>query len=400
MRFLYNLSLRLIYLAIHVIAPFNKKMKKWVKGQKIPYPHVNPNYPVIWLHSPSYGEFEQAEPVIKKLKNEFPGHKLLVTFFSPSGFEGKKNHSDIDYCVYLPFDFVGNVKAFLDHFNPTIALFVKYDFWFNYIHELDKRSIPSIYFSCAFRPDQYFFRFRKFWVLNQLKKVSHFFVQNDASKDLLEAYGIHQVSLSGDTRIEQVLINAKNKFSDPLLESFCDGQEKIIVLGSTWNEDIDIWTPFLNKSDYKFIIAPHEINEKNLLYIENKCQSVRRYSKGEHSNKQVLIIDTLGLLKYIYRYADVCYVGGGFGKGIHNTLEAAVYRKPLVFGPKYQKFHEAQALIDLGAAKTISNSLELQNLLQRYTAANNATISDSVNNYFKNQQGATDLIVAKVKELL
>ena len=400
MKFFYQVSLRVVYFFIPFFGWFIPKLKRWYDGQKIDYPTIDDSKPIIWLHTPSYGEFEQGTPVLKALKEKFPNHNVLVSFFSPSGYEAKRNHPLIDYAVYLPFDFPNRVNTFLDHFNPKVALFVKYDFWMNLLNETHERKIPIIYFSSIFRPTQYFFRFPNSWFTRQLKKVDYFFVQNRTSQDLLEAYSFTGVYTIGDTRIDQVIENADSTFENKVIENWLSKNDlPILILGSTWNNDIELWKAFILKNQYRCIIAPHEIDENNLAFIEKQMSGTSRLS-SQNPNSKHLIIDKLGLLKYMYRFATITYIGGGFGKGIHNTLEPSVYGKPVLFGPKFDKFQEAKDLIELGIGFNIENEAQLSAIIQKLTPEKRENIKSEANKYFEEKAGATDFIMKTIKEYL
>ena len=351
----------------------------------------------MWFHAASLGEFEQGRPLIEQLRQDHPEYKILLTFFSPSGYEVRKNYAGADIICYLPLDTITNARRFLRTIRPVMAFFIKYEFWYNYLHILKHRGIPVYSVSSIFRPGQIFFRWYGRQYSHVLKCFTHFFVQNEISKELLGTIGITNVSIVGDTRFDRVLqIKAAAK-QLPIVEAFLDvrgeGSEvrgeksgaaesgsaeapKVFVAGSSWPPDEDIFIQFFNEHrDWKLIIAPHVIGEEHLKQIESKLagRKVARYSSLENpenpeipENLEVLIIDCFGLLSSIYHYADVTYVGGGFGVGIHNTLEAAVWDVPVIFGPNNERFQEAQGLKACGGGYEITGADDFRRIMQRF----------------------------------
>jgi 3-deoxy-D-manno-octulosonic-acid transferase len=354
---------------------------------------------LVWFHAASLGEFEQGRPVIEQLKQREPETKILLTFFSPSGYEIRKNYTGADYILYLPADNKRNAIRFIEAFQPDAAIFIKYEFWYHYLHELHKRQIPTYLISAIFRPEQPFFK--KWGALHRqmLTFFKHLYVQDAPSVHLLNQIGITQVSKIGDTRFDRVKQIADEAKKIEKVEKFCHGKPAI-VCGSTWPPDEDILSEYINNhtGDYKWIIAPHEIGEGHIKTILEKCpQKAIRYSKaeGDLSNYSVLIIDCIGLLSSIYRYGNIAYIGGGFGVGIHNTLEAAVYGIPVIFGPKHKKFNEAVRLLEEGGAFTIQSYMELKEVLDSLikNPAICKTAGQKALDYVHSQLGATTIIV-------
>ncbi len=366
MRLLYTIGIFFYRCGIAVASLFNSKAKLWMRGRKGLFEQLGNTFDgtqrPVWVHCASLGEYEQAKPVIEQIKCVSPHTQVLLTFFSPSGYEVSKSDPLPDYIFYLPIDLPRKVKQFMNAVRPQIAIFVKYEFWFNYMFELNRQGIPFYYISAIFRPSQYFFKKTGRWFGLQLQKASFFFVQNAESKALLESIGITQVEICGDTRFDRVYDIAKQSDTIPFMESFQQGAP-IIVAGSTWAPDEQVLAQVLEAlPQYKMVVAPHEISRSaDLLkaFASFPCTCLSKGDEQELSNSRVLIIDTIGLLKKLYRYGRICYVGGGFKTGLHNTLEAAVYGTPVFFGPEYQKFNEAVALVNRHGAFSISNADEL-----------------------------------------
>lgn len=376
---MYNFVIGLYALIVNLISPFHRKARLMVKGHREVYhklkDKIDPNAKYIWLHAASLGEFEQGRPILERIKADHPEYKILLTFFSPSGYEVRKDYDLADIVCYLPFDRKSNVKRFLNLANPAIAVFIKYEFWYNYINQLHKRNIPTYMISAIFRPNQIFFR----WYGKAYGKILSFYecicVQDDNSKELLAGIGVNNVEVCGDTRFDRVLdIKSKAKYL-PIGEAFSkdkDGNKQLtLVAGSSWPKDEDIFVEYLNNNpNLKLIIAPHEIHEAHLSYIESilKRPSVR-YTKATPENVQqfdCLIVDTFGLLSSLYRYGSMAYVGGGFGVGIHNVLEAAVYNIPVIFGPNFKKFREANQLLETGGGYSIHDAETFESLMDEF----------------------------------
>ncbi|WP_028981988.1 3-deoxy-D-manno-octulosonic acid transferase [Sporocytophaga myxococcoides] len=401
----YNAGIYLYYLLIISISPFNSKAKLWLRGRKkwkeiLASKFDTNKAPVAWFHCASLGEFEQARPVLENFRENFPGYKILLTFFSPSGYEIRKNYSKADFIVYLPLDTHANAKFFIEITRPKIAFFVKYEFWHHYIYNLNESEIPVISFSTIFRKDQLFFKpYGKFY-LAILKRLSKIFVQNKESLDLLTEHHINTGEIAGDTRFDRVLEIRKSLHPLPIVESF-KGTSKVFIAGSTWPKDIEILMPLINKgiNGLKFIIAPHEIHDHEINNFMQSCKlkSVRytKADKEQVSDYEVLIIDCIGILSGVYAYGDFGYIGGAFGKGLHNTLEAATFGLPLFFGPNYRKFQEAKDLINIGGAFSITSAIEFENAF--FKVMNNQNLHQEIINKNKNfieaNKGATDRII-------
>ena len=365
---------------------------------------IDRNAKYIWFHASSLGEFEQGRPMIEKIKAEHPEYKVLLTFFSPSGYEVRKNYKGADVICYLPFDTPFRVKKFLNLANPAIAIFIKYEFWGNYLRELRKRGIPVYIISAIFRPDQLFFQWFGKPYRKMLSYFNHLFVQDERSMKLLNEFGITNVTVTGDTRFDRVLDVRKQARELPFIERFLESKEGkrpiVMVAGSSWPQDEAIFIPYFHEHpEMKLIIAPHEIHREHLLSIEAmlKRPSVRLSEAHEDdlADKDCLIIDSFGLLSSIYRYGQIAYIGGGFGVGIHNTLEAAVYGIPVIFGPKYQKFMEAMQLIEAGGAYSIKDYNELKTLLDRLLTDEAFLKKTGTNagNYVIGNSGATEKVL-------
>ncbi|HEY9114601.1 MAG TPA: glycosyltransferase N-terminal domain-containing protein [Bacteroidales bacterium] len=363
---------------------------------------------IIWFHCASLGEFEQGRPVIEAIKKNFKGYKILLTFFSPSGYEIRKKYEQADFVFYLPMDTPANAHRFVKLTKPSLVFFIKYEFWFNYINELSNNKIPLFYVSSIFRPSQHFFKPWGGWARKRLQKVTHFFVQNEQSIELLHGIGVYHVEVSGDTRFDRVIQLSAEQREIPLVSEFI--QNKItLVAGSTWPEDEKILKELLKESklDFKLVIAPHMVDEEHLKQILDEFKQFNPvlFSSTESTNyskSRVLVIDTIGQLGYIYKYATLAYVGGGFGAGIHNILEAATYGLPVIIGPIYSKFNEAIELIELGAAFPVQNIEECSEVFNSLTG-NREECHEAgkiARDYVLKNAGATAKIIAKTREYL
>ncbi len=368
MRFIYTLSVKLYALATKWAAPFHEKANKRVHGCRGAFPYlatIPNNTPLFWVHCASLGEFEQGKPLIEALQQNKEGTKVLVTFFSPSGYEIKKNDPTFDYVCYLPTDTPTNAHKFVKMLNIKAAFFVKYEFWFHYINALHHAKTPIYSISAIFRPTQYFFTPYGKWFRGQLEKIDHFFVQDKASQQLLQQYKIEQVTITGDTRFDSVY--SQSQAMDPLLEiEIFKANAPLIVAGSTWAPDEKLLAELLSQlpDHFKIIIAPHEIGASHIHQIQTTFQAYAPLLYSENNTTawakgRILIIDKIGILKKVYRYADYTYVGGAFETGLHNILEPAVFGKPIFFGPIYHKFNEAVQLVARGGAITVKDSTQL-----------------------------------------
>ena len=385
---MYNIIMYAIQLGIAVGSLFNEKLRKMWRGEqeavRILREKVEPNAQYVWFHAASLGEFEQGRPLIEKIKKEYPNYKILLTFFSPSGYEVRKNYEQADIVTYLPIDTVANAQRFLRIVRPVMAFFIKYEFWYNYLHILRHRNIPVYSVSSIFRPNQIFFRPYGRQYAAVLKCFSHFFVQNDLSKSLLAKIGINNVTVVGDTRFDRVLQIKDNSKKLPLVDKFIGNQDvklangvtnslhRVFVAGSSWLPDEEIFIKYFNEhNDWKLIIAPHIIADTHLRQILQllKGKKVVLYTEATETNvadADVLVINCFGLLSSIYHYGDVAYVGGGFGAGIHNVLEAAVWGIPVVFGPNNKRFAEAQGLLASGGGFEIDNYEKFALIMDRF----------------------------------
>lgn len=408
---MYNFAIQLYSLAIKLVLPFHKKARMMWLGQRKTYPklheRIDKNAKYIWVHASSLGEFEQGRPMIEKIRRNYPQYKILLTFFSPSGYEVRKNYEGADLVCYLPFDKKRNAKKFLDRVNPVMAIFIKYEFWANYLNELKSRNIPVYIISAIFRKEQIFFKWYASRYRNVLKCFTHLYVQDESSRLLLTQYGITNVTVCGDTRFDRVMDVRKMAKQLPLVEKFvtkANGDKCLtMVAGSSWPQDEDILLNYFNEHpEMKLIIAPHEIHKDHLMYIESLLKRpFIRMSEATEENiarKDCLIVDSFGLLSSIYRYGEIAYVGGGFGAGIHNVLEAAVYGVPVLFGPKYHKFKEARDLIASGGGFSLNDAASFNarmNELLTYKEAL-ATAGANAGTFVKRNIGSTEKIMKEL----
>jgi 3-deoxy-D-manno-octulosonic-acid transferase len=404
MNLIYNLSIYFYSILIKFYSLFNPKARQWVEGRKIQQlPNLKDNK-VIWMHCSSLGEFEQGKPVFEGLKKKLKNYTFVLTFFSPSGYKRlKNNHQTADYILYLPLDISGASKIFLNKINPYICIFVKYDFWLNYIKHINNRNIKLIYISVLFSKKHSIFNIFNRPVLNELKKAKIIFTQNIETFELLTEVGFSNVETVGDTRIDRVLEIASIEYSDEKIENFKSGNKKILICGSVWEKDIEIISEIKDSlcKSLKLIIAPHEISEKilNTLLSEFKKFNVQLYSDYNQTESGVLIIDRIGILSRIYRFGDIAYIGGGFGKGIHNTLEPGAYNLPVIFGPKYSRFIEADTLVRKNAYFSVKNSEELMNTLTFIDDyKNKIEIKNKIKSYFEHNRNASVKIIDYIYE--
>ena len=418
---MYNLIIYLYLCGVAIASIFNKKVRKMWRGEREAIrtlkEKVDPNAQYVWFHAASLGEFEQGRPLMERLRRDYPEYKILLTFFSPSGYEVRKNYEGADIVCYLPLDTIRNARRFLRTVRPCMAFFIKYEFWYNYLHILHHRGIPTYSVSSIFRPNQIFFQ----WYGRQYGKVldcfTAFFVQNTISKELLHGIGYDNVVITGDTRFDRVLEIKEASKSLPIIDSFVgkmavDDQRgadaaapRVFIAGSSWPPDEDIFIKYFNvHKDWKLIIAPHVVDEAHLCDIEAKLQrKTLRYSAATEASAKdadCLIIDCYGLLSSIYRYASVSYVGGGFGTGIHNLLEAAVWNIPVIFGPNNERFHEAQGLKTAGGGFEVNNYREFTHLMNRLSSEPDFLESccREAGQYVANRAGATDKIIKATLE--
>ena len=407
MNVLYNLSIFFYSVLIRLTAPFNVKAKQISKGRRQTFAElqvkIKRDKPIVWVHCASLGEFEQGRPIIEAIRKH-PEYRILLTFFSPSGFEIRKNYDLADYICYLPADTRKNAEKLIDLVNPEFVFFVKYEFWLHYITELKKRNIPLYLVSAIFRENQLFFKNMPWgkWYRKMLFGFEQFFVQDDQSVKLLHQVGIKNVTKAGDTRFDRVAEIARNGKNIPLVEKF-KGDSLLVVAGSTWKPDEELLVKYiLSHPETKFIIAPHETKKANIERLINLLKTtVICYTEATENsvmNKQVMIVDTIGILSSIYKYADLSYIGGGFGVGIHNTLEAAIFGMPIVFGPNYHKFNEAKTMVNLGIAFPINNSSSLNSIFDQLLSDNEKrnSITEECSNFINQNLGASQIILNKV----
>ena len=407
---MYDVAIAFYSFVVRIVSLFNSKAKKMLTGQRetlsILAKNRDPQARYIWFHAASLGEFEQGRPLIEKIKEEKPEYKILLTFFSPSGYEVKKNYEGADIVCYLPFDFHTNANKFLDLTKPEIAIFIKYEFWMNYLNELKKRNIPTYIISAIFRPTQIFFRWYGYRYRDVLNDFTWFFVQDENSLKLLERSNLRNISITGDTRFDRVYQISKQEKKLPLVEEFVNRAEKkqfVLIAGSTWDKDEEILIPYFNQHpEIKLIIAPHETGKSRIMELQNRLKRPSMlYSQAddkELEKAECLIIDCVGLLSSIYRYGTIAYVGGGFGTGIHNVLEAAVYGMPVLFGPNYGKFKEAKDLIAIKGAFPVSNEADFSTQINNWLVYPDLiqTAGEQAKNYVANNLGATQKIYKKI----
>lgn len=391
MNALYNISIWFYVVAVYFASLFNSKAKLWVNGRKNIFQKIKEatknQKNIVWFHCASLGEFEQGKPIIQAYNAKYPTHKILLTFFSPSGYEIRKNTPLADFVSYLPADTKSNAKKFISIVKPIKVVFIKYEFWFNYMGELKKQNISFYSVSSIFRDGQAFFKYK--WWAEQLKNVTHFFVQDKNSAELLKSIGFKNTTISGDSRFDSVLANTQNPVRIPLIEQFSKSKPTIIC-GSTWPKDEIILVKYIkDHPENNYIIAPHEL--QNISDLKKQTNALL-YSMADDKNiftSNVLIIDSIGILSHIYSYGSIAYIGGGFGSGIHNILEAVTFGLPAIFGPNYQKFNEATELIALKGAKSISNYTELTLAIDSFANFDQKIAT----NYIKNSSRTTATIL-------
>lgn len=410
---MYNIIMYIIQLGVAIGSIFNDKLRKMWQGEQDAVQtlrkKVEPDADYIWFHAASLGEFEQGRPLMEQIKKSYPQYKILLTFFSPSGYEVRKNYEGADIITYLPIDTVGNARQFLRTVRPVMAFFIKYEFWYNYLHILQYRGIPAYSVSSIFRPDQVFFKWYGRGYGRVLKCFTRFFVQNEESKKLLESIGIHDTMVVGDTRFDRVLQIKEASKQLPIVERFVKGtpedSKKVFVAGSSWQPDEEIFLKYFNNHrDWKLIVAPHVIGEDHLKFIFSliKDKKVVRYTQATEDNvadADVLIIDCFGLLSSVYHYGDVAYVGGGFGVGIHNVLEAAVWGMPVLFGPNNKHFVEAQGLLQSGGGIEIEDYETFSLIMSQLSddSAYYGTCGQEAGAFVQSLAGATKKVLSSVK---
>jgi 3-deoxy-D-manno-octulosonic-acid transferase len=403
MLLIYNCFIKLYSLLVFIASFFNKKAKLWRDGRK--YRNIIDNKKSIWFHFASLGEFEQGRPALEQMRS-ISNLPIVITFFSPSGYEIRKNTPLADHVYYLPLDSATNAQEFINTINPVVAIFTKYEYWYHYFNELHQQQIPLYVISGIFRPKQIFFRWYGGLYRKMLSFVTHFFVQDTESEQLLQAIGITHVSVSGDTRFDRVWANSEKPTSLPIIRQFKNG-DPVFIGGSTWPEDEKLIAALVTQyPDWKFIIAPHEITEEKILKLLSVLPAGQtiRFSEIKNTNSlisnfKVLIIDNIGMLSSLYQYGDIAFIGGGFGAGIHNTLEAAAFGLPVIFGPKYQKFREARDIISQQLGFTISNPDELKLIADKLIIDEDYRKKTGVGikAYVAKNTGATDMIIKNIR---
>ena len=411
MNFLYNIAVFVTEILLNIIALFDKKIRLFIQGRKNIFTKleskISETDKTIWFHCASLGEFEQGRPIIEYLKNNFPHYKIVLTFFSPSGFEVRKNYEFVDVIVYLPLDSKSNAQKFIRIVHPTMAVFVKYEFWPNLLKQLKKNKIETILVSGIFRKNQAFFKSYGFWMKNSLKAFSHFFVQNSASKKLLEEIGFNNITISGDTRFDRVIEITKQNNDLDFFERFTQ-TKNTLVAGSTWPKDEEYLVNYINfhaSENEKFIIAPHNIEQQEIKRLKDSLnkKTILFSDKKKDNNANVLIVDTIGILTKIYSYADYAYIGGGFGKdGVHNVLEPASFGIPLIIGPNFKKFQEAVDLVELNACEIVNNSEDFKKCLAKLyqDKAYRNKKGKITKEYIINNIGATKIILNYITKKL
>jgi 3-deoxy-D-manno-octulosonic-acid transferase len=410
---LYDIALGLYGLLLRLLAPFVPKAAAWVAGRRGLLAHIRQTIgadpaPRVWFHCASLGEFEQGRPLLEAYRKAHPGTKVVLTFFSPSGYEIRKDWPGADYIFYLPLDTRGNARAFLDAVRPQLVVFVKYEFWYHFLDEASRRGIPAIVVSAIFRDDQIFFKPWGSFFRRILTRFAHIFTQNKASADLLHGLGLTRVSVAGDTRFDTVEATAASTARVlPVVEAFVADGARVLVVGSSWPEDLPILLPLLKRYQHelRIFVAPHEISETNLRLVEAALPGqVQRYSLAKPATvaqARILLFDNVGLLSQLYRFGHFAYIGGAFGKGLHNTLEAAAFGLPLFFGPTYGKFQEAVELVALKCAFPVRTAEELEAAFTYlwHTEEARLHIQDALLDYVHGQAGATRTIMAALPGL-
>ena len=413
MHFLYNFSLRLYNLALWIASMFNARAKAWIQGRKswkedlVSKVREFGNAETVWFHCASLGEFEQGRPLIEELLERFPKYKIIVSFFSPSGYTIRRNYKHANAVVYLPLDTPANAKFWVGTVKPRVAFFIKYEYWFNFLIELKEHNIPVVFASAVFREKQLFFQWYGSWFRSQLENIHWFFVQNESSGGLIQSLGFENVTITGDTRFDRVSETAVHAGEFPLVKRFC-GDANIIMGGSTWPKDEAMLIPLIRvgSDKIKFILATHDVSPSRIHSLEHSLEMPSvRYSNLNDVNAEstrILIIDTIGILSQLYQYAHLAFIGGAFGSGLHNILEAVVFGIPVFFGPKHDKFWEAAALIKKGGAFEIKNIEDFDGIAiglfsdpEKYKRASTTCL-----NFIEENRGATKLIIDATDELL
>ncbi|MBV7440678.1 3-deoxy-D-manno-octulosonic acid transferase [Weeksellaceae bacterium TAE3-ERU29] len=409
MQLFYNIGIKAMSVGIKILSFFNEKAKKSIEGRKHTFDLIKKTVKKdenwVWIHCSSLGEFEQGRPVIETLKKKHSNYKIALSFFSPSGYEIRKNYNQADLVFYIPFDTPKNAKKLLQVFKPKLWILVKYDYWYNHLKTFKKANVPIIVISSIFRENQIYFKPYGKWFTRQLKEnLAHFFIQNEKSKNLLQNIDINQVSVVGDTRFDRVWQIADNAESLSWVETF-KNENNLIVIGSSWKEDEDLWIKWINEklpNNWKVIIAPHEMTYKSIIELKNQFKvGVTTYkNQNDLQNSKVLIVDAIGFLSKIYAYADMAYVGGGFNKsGVHNTLEPAVFGVPIIIGPHYQKFNEVLELKNEGVILPIKDYTSFEQVLDNLINSELSSFKPKAKKVFDKNLGATNKILNWIEGL-
>lgn len=413
MNYIYSFFIALYTALIFLVSPFNKKAKLIIKGRKQTFKKIEEKISrddkVAWFHAASLGEFEQGRPLIETFRKEYPNYKIILTFFSSSGYEIRKNYDGADVIVYLPSDTNRNVKLFLKLSHPSYVFFIKYEFWYNFIRRAKHSGARLFQVSLILRSNQYFFSFYGLWYRKQLKNFDYFFVQNAQTKELLNSIGLYNCKITGDTRFDRVSQIARQAKDFEKIKEFCQ-EDKIVLMGSSWEKDEQLINEVIPicKTNFKLIIAPHEIHTSHIEQIKSLFPQAIRYSeieKIEYSNTKnkdkILIIDCIGILSSLYKYSTIAYIGGGFGVGIHNILEAATFGKPILFGPNYQKFKEALDLIENRGAFSFNDKEQLTELIDKLLQNSDyyKKSSDICLRYISENNGACERILSEIKNI-
>ncbi|MEL6635345.1 MAG: glycosyltransferase N-terminal domain-containing protein [Bacteroidota bacterium] len=406
MLLLYQLTLRLYALGIHLLAPFHPKARRWVRGRREvarQLQKLDPDRPRLWMHCASLGEFEQGRPVLEALRHQWPDHQIVLSFFSPSGYEIRKNYPLADVICYLPLDSPGNARRWLDTVRPQLAIFVKYEFWYHYLHQLRDRNCPTLLIAAHFRPRQLFFRSYGGFFRSILHCFQHIFVQDTGSVELLRQIGQEAHSIAGDPRIDRVLEIAGAAREFPLVAAFAEGRP-VLVLGSSWPAEEQLLAELLDRADrpgWRLLIAPHEIREKGLRRLESSLPGpVLRYSQARPETARearVLLIDNIGMLSALYRYGRLAFIGGGFGQGIHNILEPMAFGLPVIFGPRFEKFGEAVQLCQAGGTFSVNHVKELEQVWRQLDDTEHYQRAvEQTQQYLERNRGASRRIIAYI----
>lgn len=400
MSFIYNLAIYLLSAAIWIVSVFSSKVRHMAHGRRGVIRRARKEVTgdnVVWVHCASLGEFEQGRSVIEALKASDSTTKIVLTFFSSSGYQVRKNYSGADYIYYLPSDTRRNARRFVAAIKPRIAIFVKYEYWYNYLNELHKQGAKSYVISAIFRPTMRFFRTSGGFFRSMLRLLDHLFVQNEESIKLLASIGITNATVSGDTRFDRVSDIVNKAPHLPIVEQFATGA-RVVVCGSTWSADLDLLLPLMSEHpELKFIVAPHQPTEAEIeRFITMSERPTTRYTQKANPEATLMVIDCVGILSGVYAYGEVAYIGGGFGAGIHNILEASTWGLPVIFGPRYHKFAEARELIDRGGAFSVSTYSQISETL-KHILEHQSEISEIASRYVKSNVGATKAILDKIQ---